>query len=85
MVLTVISAAESYRTGFFGPYALAITSGSAPSANLDTSFFGTLNLQGYVPASQRGTVTGSYSGVLSGLAITIGFKVKQSYEYREAV
>lgn len=67
--------AESYRTGFFGPYALAITSGSAPSGNLDISFFDNLGLQGYVPASGRGTVRGSYSGTLSGLPITIGFKV----------
>ncbi|EKM79383.1 hypothetical protein AGABI1DRAFT_120786 [Agaricus bisporus var. burnettii JB137-S8] len=65
---------ESYRTGFFGPYALAITSGSAPSGNLDTSFMDNLNLQGYVPASGRGTVSGSYSGTLSGPPVTIGFK-----------
>ncbi|KAJ3518617.1 hypothetical protein NM688_g9413 [Phlebia brevispora] len=65
---------EAFRTGFFGPYALAITDGPAPSASLDTSFFSTLNLQGYVPASQRSTVTGTYSGTLSGLAITVGFK-----------
>ncbi|KAJ3480857.1 hypothetical protein NLI96_g8063 [Meripilus lineatus] len=65
---------ESFRTGFFGPYALAITTGSAPSANLDTSFFSTLGLQGYVPASGRGTVKGTFSGTLSGLPVTIGFK-----------
>ncbi|THG99407.1 hypothetical protein EW026_g2936 [Hermanssonia centrifuga] len=65
---------ESYRTGFFGPYALAITSGATPSPNLDTSFFSTLNLQGYVPASGRGTVKGTYSGTLSGLAVSVGFK-----------
>ncbi|KAF9013429.1 polysaccharide lyase family 4 protein [Cyathus striatus] len=65
---------ESYRTGFFGPYALAITSGSAPSASLDTSFMDNLGLQGYVPASGRGTVSGSYSGTLSGVGVTIGFK-----------
>ncbi|KAK1236237.1 hypothetical protein PQX77_000525 [Marasmius sp. AFHP31] len=65
---------ESYRTGFFGPYALAITSGSAPSGNLDTSFMDSLGLQGYVPASGRGTASGTYSGTASGLAVTIGFK-----------
>ncbi|KAG6897553.1 hypothetical protein C0992_000336 [Termitomyces sp. T32_za158] len=67
---------ETYRTGFFGPYAMAITTGAAPSANLDTSFMDSLGLQGYVPASGRGTVTGTYSGTLSGLAVTIGFKVE---------
>lgn len=65
---------ETYRTGFFGPYALAITTGSAPSASLDTSFMDSLGLQGYVPASGRGTVSGTYSGTLSGPAVTIGFK-----------
>ncbi|PFH53914.1 polysaccharide lyase family 4 protein [Amanita thiersii Skay4041] len=65
---------EAYRTGFFGPYAMAITGGSAPSASLDTSFMDSLGLQGYVPASGRGTVTGSYSGTLSGVPVTIGFK-----------
>ncbi|KAK7690327.1 hypothetical protein QCA50_006984 [Cerrena zonata] len=40
---------ESYRTGFFGPYALAVTTGSTPSGTLDTSFFDSLGLQGYVP------------------------------------
>ncbi|KAI0081584.1 hypothetical protein K474DRAFT_1587374 [Panus rudis PR-1116 ss-1] len=65
---------ESYRTGFFGPYALAITTGSTPSGSLDTSFFDSLGLQGYVPASGRGTVKGTYSGIKSGLGVTLGFK-----------
>ncbi|KAJ7288462.1 Rhamnogalacturonase B, N-terminal-domain-containing protein [Mycena rebaudengoi] len=63
-----------YRTGFFGPYALAITTGAAPSANLNTTFMDSLGLRGYVAASGRGTVTGTYSGTLSGVAVTIGFK-----------
>ncbi|KAF9257512.1 hypothetical protein L218DRAFT_110983 [Marasmius fiardii PR-910] len=65
---------ESYRTGFFGPYALVITTGSTPSANLDTSFMDSLGLQGYLPASGRGTASGTYSGTLSGVPVTIGFK-----------
>lgn len=59
----------------FHRYALAITNGAAPSGNLDTSFMESLGLQGFVPVSGRGTVTGSYSGVLSGQPVTIGFKV----------
>lgn len=39
--------------------------GETPSTNLDTSFFSDLNIQGYVPANQRGTVSGSASGVPS--------------------
>ncbi|KAJ3513572.1 hypothetical protein NLJ89_g2873 [Agrocybe chaxingu] len=65
---------ETYRTGFFGPYAMAVTTGSAPSASLDTSFMDSLGLQGYVPASGRGTVSGTYSGTFSSLPVTIGFK-----------
>lgn len=34
-----------------------------------------LGLTGYVASSGRGTVSGSYSGTLSGPAVTIGFKV----------
>ncbi|KAF5331304.1 hypothetical protein D9758_015809 [Tetrapyrgos nigripes] len=64
---------EQFRTGFFGPYALAFTDGTKPSGDLDTSFFDDLGLEGYVPASDRGTVTGTYSGTLSGLPVTIGF------------
>lgn len=56
-------------------YAMAITTGATPSASLDTSFMDNLGLQGYVPASGRGTVSGSHSGILSGQPVTIGFKV----------
>ncbi|KAF8158297.1 polysaccharide lyase family 4 protein [Crassisporium funariophilum] len=65
---------ETYRTGFFGPYAMAVTAGSAPSGSLDTSFMDNLGLQGYVAASGRGAVSGTYSGTLSGQPVTIGFK-----------
>lgn len=54
---------------------MTVNSGYTPSASIDTSFFDNLGLQGYVPASSRGTVQGSYSGTLSGLPVTIGFKV----------
>ncbi|KZV63997.1 polysaccharide lyase family 4 protein [Peniophora sp. CONT] len=64
---------ESYRTGLFGPYAMVFTTGSTPSGTLDTSFMDSLGLKGYVASSGRGKVTGSYSGVLSGQAVTIGF------------
>lgn len=57
-------------------YAIAFTTGSAPSGNLDTSFMESLNLQGFVGASGRGTVSGSYSNTLSGQPVTVGFKVQ---------
>lgn len=53
---------------------MVVTTGSAPSASLDTSFMDNLGLQGYVPASQRGVVSGSFSGTLSDQPVTIGFK-----------
>lgn len=65
---------ESYRTGFFGPYALVFTSGSAPSASLDVSFFANLGLKGYVAASGRGTVSGTVSGIPSGFQAVVGLK-----------
>ncbi|CAE6478720.1 unnamed protein product [Rhizoctonia solani] len=63
---------ESYRTGFFGPYALVFTSGSAPSGSLDLSFFEDLGLAGYVKSSGRGTVSGTVSGVSSSFTAIVG-------------
>ncbi|KAG8718171.1 hypothetical protein FRC09_013067 [Ceratobasidium sp. 395] len=65
---------ETFRTGFFGPYAMVFTSGSAPSSSLDTSFFSSLGLKGYVAASGRGTVKGTISGVASGFTVVVGLK-----------
>ncbi|KAH7337790.1 Rhamnogalacturonase B, N-terminal-domain-containing protein [Rhizoctonia solani] len=63
---------QAFRTGFFGPYAMVFTSGSAPSASLDTSFFANLGITGYVAASGRGTVKGTISGVASGFTVMVG-------------
>ncbi|CAE6446227.1 unnamed protein product [Rhizoctonia solani] len=63
---------ESYRTGFFGPYALVFTSGAAPSSSLDLSFFDNLGLTGYVSSSGRGTVSGTVSGVSSSFTAVVG-------------
>ncbi|CAE6348446.1 unnamed protein product [Rhizoctonia solani] len=63
---------QSFRTGFFGPYAMVFTSGNAPSASLDTSFFANLGIKGYVAASGRGTVKGTVSGVPSGFTAVVG-------------
>ncbi|KAI1410363.1 polysaccharide lyase family 4 protein [Hypoxylon sp. FL1857] len=54
---------EPWRFGLMGPYAMRFSKGDKPSADLDTSFFGDLNIQGYVPSGQRGSVSGSASGV----------------------
>lgn len=42
---------EGWRMGFHGPYILSFTPGPPPSGNFDTSFYGSLNLLGYVPLS----------------------------------
>ena len=54
---------------------MAITSGDAPSADIDLSFIEDLGLKGYVASSDRGSVSGTYSGTADGLDVTIGFKV----------
>lgn len=48
---------EAMRTEVLNTYTLMFTSGAAPSAP-DTSWFGLMNLRGYVGAAQRGTVAG---------------------------
>ncbi|KAK0725849.1 rhamnogalacturonase B [Lasiosphaeris hirsuta] len=57
---------EPWRYGLMGPYAMRFTTGAKPSANLDTSFFESLSIQGYVPASKRGSVSGTATGVANG-------------------
>ena len=58
---------ESYRQGFHGPYALLFTRSGVPEqAEVDFSFFENLSISNYIPDSQRGTVTGSVSGIQSG-------------------
>ncbi|TFW32855.1 rhamnogalacturonan lyase B N-terminal domain-containing protein [Massilia horti] len=49
---------EAWRMGFHGPYALMFTDGQTPTAP-DMSWMENQNLSGWVPASQRGKVTGN--------------------------
>ncbi|OTA55936.1 polysaccharide lyase family 4 protein [Hypoxylon sp. EC38] len=62
---------EPWRFGLMGPYAMRFSKGDKPSADLDTSFFGALDIQGYVPSTQRGSISGSASGVPSGFEAVI--------------
>ncbi|KAF8247279.1 putative rhamnogalacturonase [Wilcoxina mikolae CBS 423.85] len=57
---------EAYRMGFHGPYALIFTDGEILSLP-DFSFYEALSLIGFVPASGRGTVVGTASGVANGV------------------
>lgn len=58
-----------------GPYALVLTDGEPPPMPLDFSWIDTagLDLIGYIPASQRGTVVGTASGLPSGRQGVVGF------------
>ncbi|KAF2649921.1 polysaccharide lyase family 4 protein [Lophiostoma macrostomum CBS 122681] len=57
---------EPWRLGLMGPYAMSFTAaGASPSENLNTSFFDGLSIQGYVPSSGRGSVSGKAAGVPS--------------------
>ncbi|RYP08665.1 hypothetical protein DL764_001793 [Monosporascus ibericus] len=57
---------EEYRQGFHGPYVFSFSRSGIPKASeVDVSFFEQLGLEGYVSASERGTVSGTVSGVSS--------------------
>ncbi|KAF8156936.1 rhamnogalacturonase B [Crassisporium funariophilum] len=56
---------EANRMGLHGPYALWFTTGAAPSATLDTTFWEGLAVNGLITKASRGRVTGKASGVPS--------------------
>lgn len=58
-----------------GPYALVFTDGKAPRLPMDFSWIedSGLQLKGYVPASQRGSVSGKVSGIQDGFEKVVGF------------
>ncbi|KAF9041301.1 rhamnogalacturonase B [Panaeolus papilionaceus] len=58
---------ESNRMGLHGPYALWFTSGGQPGT-YDTAFWEGLGINGLVPKSNRGRVTGRASGIPSNFA-----------------
>ncbi|RPD69393.1 polysaccharide lyase family 4 protein [Lentinus tigrinus ALCF2SS1-7] len=66
---------ESYRQGLHGPYALWFTTGSAPSADFDTTFWEALNPSGLTTFANRGYVRGTASGIPSAFSdkIVIGW------------
>jgi len=60
---------EPLRLGLHGPYAMAVTGGSPPSASLNMDFLSAF-IPGLLSVSQRGTVTGTASGSWGGLPVT---------------
>jgi rhamnogalacturonan endolyase len=55
---------EPWRMGLKGPYALSFASGDQ-KGTFNTSFFGELNIPGFVPDAGRGRISGTASGVPS--------------------
>ncbi len=65
---------EAYRMNvLYGPYALDFTTGAPPAFPLDFSWMGALNLTGWVPASARGAVSGTATGIPAGFQGVVGF------------
>lgn len=65
---------EAYRTGVLNTYTLVFTGGAAPTLPLDTSWFSSMGLTGYVASSGRGRVTGvGISNRDTNFAYTVGF------------
>lgn len=56
-----------------GPYALVFTTGATPTLPMDFSWTESLGLTGWVPASGRGTVSGTATGIPAGFQGVVGF------------
>ena len=56
-----------------GPYALVFTTGAPPALPLDFSWMGSLGLNGWVPASGRGSVSGTATGIPAAFQGVVGF------------
>ena len=64
---------EANRTNVLhGPYVLVWNNGSAPTLPIDTSWMGSLGLTGWVDASGRGAISGTASGIQSGIQGVVG-------------
>jgi rhamnogalacturonan endolyase len=75
---------EPFRMGVLNSYTLMFTNGSVPSAP-DTSWFSLMGLDGYVPASGRGTVAGvGLNGMVAGFSYTVGFANSQAQYWVDA-
>jgi len=65
---------EAFRTGILNTYTLVCNSGGAPSTSIDTSWFSSMGLTGYVAPSGRGRVTGvGINGRDTTYPYTVGF------------
>jgi rhamnogalacturonan endolyase len=69
-VFTGHTQTEAFRQGLQGPYALQFTNGSVPAAP-DYSWMEGVGIQGWIPAAQRGAISGKASGVPAGHEATV--------------
>jgi rhamnogalacturonan endolyase len=76
---------EPWRFGLHGPYALVFNNGTKPSEDLDTSFFDQLNIDGYVPLSGRGYVSGTTTGIPSEFETVLHWSNPQAQYWAKAV
>ena len=75
---------EAFRTGVLNTYTLVFTDGSAPGA-VDTSWFGSMGLNGYVAPSQRGGVASvGIAGRDTRYKYTVGFSNAQAQYWTAA-
>ena len=65
---------EPYRLGILNAYTVVFNTGAAPSTSIDTSWFSSMGLSGYLAAAGRGRVTGvGINGRDTAYAYTVGF------------
>jgi rhamnogalacturonan endolyase len=65
---------EPFRLGILNTYILMFTDGTLPTVRPDTSWYGTMNLVGYVPPAGRGSVSvAGLTGRVAGVPYTAGF------------
>jgi rhamnogalacturonan endolyase len=65
---------EAFRTNILNTYTLVFTNGTPPPANIDTSWFGSMGMVGYIAPEARGAVNGiAINGRDPNYAYTVGF------------
>ena len=65
---------EAYRTGILNAYTFVATTGATPSTSIDTSWFSSMGLSGYLAPSGRGAVAAvGINGRDTAYTYTVGF------------
>ena len=76
---------EAFRMGLHGPYLMQFSRSGIPTVkNTDVSFFSELGITGYVPASGRGTVKGTATGIQSGMQGVVHWYNSQAQYWAKA-